>query len=73
MSVEIGNTDAEGRLVLADCLTYTQDVYKPEKIINLATLTGAVVVALGEKCAGIFTNNDEFADKINEASKQVHE
>lgn len=60
LTVEIGNTDAEGRLVLADSLTYTQDVYKPKKIIDLATLTGACVVGLGEKVAGLFSNNDEF-------------
>lgn len=61
-TVEIGNTDAEGRLVLADTLTYTQDVYKPKKIVDLATLTGAAMMALGDKAACIFTNNDEFCE-----------
>lgn len=62
LTVEIGNTDAEGWLVLADSLTYTQENYNPKKIVDLATLTGACVVALGDKIAGIFSNNDEFAN-----------
>ena len=73
MTVEIGNTDAEGRLVLADSLTYTQETYNPKKIIDLATLTGACVVALGEKCAGFFSNNDQFVESVLKSSKSVHE
>lgn len=73
MTVEIGNTDAEGRLVLADSLTYTQEHYNPKKIIDLATLTGACVVALGEKCAGFFSNNDQFVESVLKSSKSVHE
>lgn len=69
LTVEIGNTDAEGRLVLADSLTYTQEKYNPKKIIDLATLTGACVVALGEKCAGYFSNNDEFVDTLLKSSQ----
>ena len=54
-TVEIGNTDAEGRLILADALAYAIKKYKPALVIDLATLTGACVVALGEKIAGVFT------------------
>jgi leucyl aminopeptidase len=73
LTVEVGNTDAEGRLVLADTLTYTQDKYSPKKIINLATLTGACMVALGEHTAGLFSNNDEFVKELLSSSKKVHE
>ena len=61
LTVEIGNTDAEGRLVLADTFTYVQNEFKPTELIDLATLTGAVMVALGESTAGLFSNNDEMA------------
>ncbi len=63
-TIEILNTDAEGRLVLADALWYTQEKYKPAIMIDLATLTGAVLVALGNLNAGLFSNNDELADKL---------
>jgi len=63
-TIEILNTDAEGRLVLADALWYTQQKYKPAIMIDLATLTGAVLVALGNLNAGLFSNNDELADKL---------
>ena len=63
-TVEIIDTDAEGRLVLGDVLYYTQSVYKPEYLIDMATLTGAIMVALGTERAGIFSNNNELAKKL---------
>ena len=72
-TIEILNTDAEGRLVLADALTYTEKKFKPKFIIDLATLTGAIIMALGEEYAGLFSNNDELSKKIFEASKNVNE
>jgi leucyl aminopeptidase len=63
-SIEIVNTDAEGRLVLADALWYTQDRFKPAAMINLATLTGAIIVALGHDYAGLFSNNEELAARL---------
>ncbi|MEK9959678.1 MAG: leucyl aminopeptidase, partial [Pelagibacteraceae bacterium] len=64
-SIEIFNTDAEGRLVLADILTYTEKRFNPKFIINLATLTGAIIISLGNEFAGLFSNNDQLADRIN--------
>jgi leucyl aminopeptidase len=64
ITVEIGNTDAEGRLVLADTLTYVQREFKPKKVVNIATLTGAIMVALGNETAGLYTNDDDFAQEI---------
>ena len=61
LTVEVGNTDAEGRLVLADAITYTCREYQPKKLVDIASLTGSIMVALGEKTAGIFSNDDEFA------------
>ncbi len=72
-TIEVLNTDAEGRLVLADALWYCQDRFKPRLIIDLATLTGAVIVALGHHRAGLFSNNDELADRLVEAGKAVGE
>ncbi|MEM8878114.1 MAG: leucyl aminopeptidase [Pseudomonadota bacterium] len=66
-TIEIINTDAEGRLVLADALHYTIDRFKPEWVVNLATLTGAVIVALGHHHAGLFSNNDELAEGLGKA------
>lgn len=60
-TIEVINTDAEGRLVLADVLWYAQDRFKPRAMINLATLTGAIIVALGHENAGVFSNNDTLA------------
>ena len=68
-TIEIQNTDAEGRLVLADALWYAQDKYKPEIMIDLATLTGAIVMSLGNKMAGIFSNNDDLSDKLLDAGR----
>lgn len=66
-TIEIINTDAEGRLVLADALWYTQNRFKPKFMVNLATLTGAILVALGQEYAGMFSNNDELAQNLYEA------
>ena len=63
-TIEVLNTDAEGRLVLADILTYVQKKYQPMEIIDFATLTGAIMVALGTYKAGLFSNNDILANKI---------
>ncbi|MBV9511905.1 MAG: leucyl aminopeptidase [Caulobacteraceae bacterium] len=68
-TIEVINTDAEGRLVLADALWYCQDRFKPRFMIDLATLTGAIIIALGADYAGLFSNNDELADKLLAASK----
>ena len=73
LTVEVGNTDAEGRLVLADALTYTCRNYKPKRIIDIASLTGSIMVALGEQTAGLFSNNQELADEIVKAGKDVNE
>ena len=72
-TIEVWNTDAEGRLVLADALWYAQDRFKPKAMINLATLTGAIVVALGTDHAGLFSNNDDLADKLAAAGRSVEE
>jgi len=72
-TVEISNTDAEGRLVLADALSYVQDQYKPSRIIDFATLTGGVVVALGEEAAGLFCNDDALAQRLEAAGKNTAE
>ena len=72
-TIEVLNTDAEGRLVLADALTYTEEKFKPKFIIDLATLTGAIIMALGEEYAGLFSNNDELSKNIFKASKNVNE
>lgn len=72
-TVEIINTDAEGRLVLADVLWYVQDKYKPRFMIDLATLTGAILVALGTEHAGLFSNDDALAGQIVQAGAAVEE
>src|SRR6185503_15034563 len=66
-TVEVINTDAEGRLVLADAVAYVQRTFKPDTIIDLATLTGAILVALGHEWAGLYSNNEELASKLLEA------
>ncbi len=63
-TVEVVNTDAEGRLVLADCLTYIQQEYKPQYVVDAATLTGAIMVALGGTYAGLFANNQTLANNL---------
>ena len=72
-TIEVLNTDAEGRLVLADILTYIQKTAKPRAIIDLATLTGAIIAALGHHHAGLFSNNDELAIALTEAGQQTGE
>ena len=72
-TIEVLNTDAEGRLVLADALTFTENKYKPEFIIDLATLTGAIIVCLGSEYAGLFSNNDKLSNQICNAGKKVEE
>jgi leucyl aminopeptidase len=72
-TIEILNTDAEGRLVLSDALSFTEKKFKPKFIIDLATLTGAIVVSLGEEYAGLFSNNDDLSNKIFETSKKIGE
>ncbi len=66
-TIEVLNTDAEGRLVLADALHYCNTKFKPAFMVNLATLTGAIIVALGQEHAGLFSNNDELATRLTEA------
>tara|TARA_Y100000768_G_scaffold1501_2_gene1177 strand:- start:291 stop:1745 length:1455 start_codon:yes stop_codon:yes gene_type:complete len=72
-TVEILNTDAEGRLVLADALTYTEKKYKPKFIIDLATLTGAIIVSLGSEYAGLFSNDDKLSNQLINAGEHVEE
>jgi leucyl aminopeptidase len=72
-TIEVLNTDAEGRLVLADALWYCQDRYKPALMVDLATLTGAIVVALGHDHAGLFANDDTLAERLVAAGKAVGE
>ena len=69
-TIEILNTDAEGRLVLADALTFTEKKFKPQFIIDLATLTGAIIVSLGSEYAGLFSNNDRLSNQISDAGKK---
>ncbi|HEX4766019.1 MAG TPA: leucyl aminopeptidase [Lichenihabitans sp.] len=72
-TIEIINTDAEGRLVLADLLWYVQERFKPQFMIDLATLTGAILVALAHEHAGLFSNNDALAEKLHAAGKETGE
>ncbi len=71
ISIEVINTDAEGRLILCDALTYTQENYDPEVIIDMATLTGACVVALGDQATGLFANNQQLADDLLAAGQTI--
>ena len=66
-TIAVLNTDAEGRLVLADCLWYAQKRFKPRFMVDLATLTGAILVALGKEHAGLFSNNDELSERLSQA------
>ena len=72
-TIEVLNTDAEGRLVLADAITFTEKKFKPNFIIDLATLTGAIVVALGSEYAGLFSNDDNLSNQLHEAGEKVDE
>ncbi|MET0569247.1 MAG: leucyl aminopeptidase [Hyphomicrobiaceae bacterium] len=72
-TIEVLNTDAEGRLVLADVLWYAQDRFKPRLMVDLATLTGAIIVALGKEYAGLFSNDDRLAGELSEAGETTGE
>ena len=72
-TIEVINTDAEGRLVLADALWYCQDRFKPKFMIDLATLTGAIIVALGNDYGGLYSNDEDLADKLLAAAKATDE
>jgi leucyl aminopeptidase len=72
-TIEVLNTDAEGRLVLNDCLTWTQRTYKPKMILDFATLTGAIIIALAHHYAGVFSNSDALWGKLDEAGKSVND
>jgi leucyl aminopeptidase len=72
-TIELLNTDAEGRLVLADALTFTEKKFKPKFMVDLATLTGAIIVSLGSEYAGLFSNNDKLSKQILNAGEKVEE
>jgi leucyl aminopeptidase len=72
-TIEIINTDAEGRLVLADAIWYAAQRFKPKFMVDLATLTGAIVVALGHEYAGMFSNNDQLAERLTKAGEETGE
>jgi leucyl aminopeptidase len=72
-TIEVLNTDAEGRLVLADALWYCDDRFQPRFMVNLATLTGAIMVALGQYHAGLFSNDDELSERLTAAGKATQE
>lgn len=72
-TVEILNTDAEGRLVLGDCISFVEKEYKPERIIDIATLTGAIVVSLGSEMAGLFSNDDVLSQLLTISGEQCGE
>lgn len=72
-TIEVHNTDAEGRLILADACWYTQDRFRPKAMIDLATLTGAIIIALGDHHAGLFSNDDELSQRLTAAGTAVGE
>lgn len=72
-TIEVINTDAEGRLVLADVLWYTQDRFKPKLMVDLATLTGAIIIALGAERAGLFATDDKLSKDLSKAGEKVGE
>lgn len=72
-TIEVLNTDAEGRLVLADCLWYAHQNYKPKYLVDFATLTGAIIYALGNEYAGLFSNDDNLAEKLIKSGAAVNE
>ncbi len=72
-TIAVLNTDAEGRLVLADCLTYARNTFKPALMIDLATLTGAILVALGKEYAGLFSNDDDLSEALRMAGEKTGE
>ena len=72
-TIEVINTDAEGRLVLADALWYCKERFEPKFMIDLATLTGAIIVSLGNEMAGLFSNDDRLCERLSAAGAAVHE
>ncbi len=72
-TIEVLNTDAEGRLVLADALTFTEKKFKPQFIVDLATLTGAIIVSLGSEYGGLFSNNDKLSSQLIKSGEKVDE
>jgi leucyl aminopeptidase len=72
-TVEISNTDAEGRLVLADAVSYTEEKYAPKLLLDFATLTGGIIIALGEEATGLFSNNDALAEALEKSGERTHE
>lgn len=72
-TIEVLNTDAEGRLVLCDVMTYAQRTFKPKYMVDLATLTGAIVISLGAEYAGLFSNSDELSNKISNSGDKTQE
>jgi len=72
-TVEVINTDAEGRLVLADAMWYAQETFKPRCVVDIATLTGAIIIALGFDCAGLFSNDDMLSDQLIKSGAAVEE
>ncbi|MDG6777401.1 leucyl aminopeptidase [Thiomicrorhabdus sp. zzn3] len=72
-TIEILNTDAEGRLILCDALTYAQQTYKPSKVIDMATLTGACIIALGHHVSGLMANDQELADALFKAGQETYD
>ncbi|MBD1153142.1 leucyl aminopeptidase [Pelagibacterales bacterium SAG-MED24] len=72
-TIEILNTDAEGRLVLADAITFTEKKFKPKFMVDLATLTGAIIVSLGSEYGGLFSNDDRLSDQLLKAGEKVEE
>jgi leucyl aminopeptidase len=73
LTIEVLNTDAEGRLVLCDAMTYVQEKHKPKAMIDLATLTGAIIISLGHEYAGLFSNSDDLSSQIEAAGKATEE
>ncbi len=73
LTIEVDNTDAEGRLALADTMAYVVDTIKPDAMVDLATLTGACVIALGHYCTGVMSNDDDLVDLLNDASETTGE
>ena len=72
-TIEVLNTDAEGRLLLADAMSFTEKKYRPSLMIDLATLTGAIIIALGSEYAGLFSNSDKLSKQLHEAGNKVDE
>ena len=72
-TVEVINTDAEGRLILCDAMWYTQEKFKPQAMVELSTLTGAIIVSLGHERAGLFSNNKQLSDRLRAAGSQIGE